>query len=92
MSKKPRALQTIYQKRWKVECFHKTLKSDAALAKSPTKRVRTQSNHVFMALYAAFRIECLRVRHHMKHFALRAQLYMKAIRTAFDELQKLKTA
>jgi len=85
-------IETIYQKRWKVECFHKTLKSDAALAKSPTKRVRTQSNHVFMALYAAFRIECLRVRHHMKHFALRAQLYMKAIRTAFDELQKLKTA
>jgi len=45
-----------------------------------------------MDLYAAFRIECLRVRHHMKHFALRAQLYMKAIRTAFDKLQKLKTA
>ena len=85
-------IETIYQKRWKVECFHKTLKSDAALAKSPTKRVRTQSNHVFMALYAAFRIECLRIRHHMKHFALRAQLYRKAIRTAFDELQKLKTA
>ena len=78
--------------RWKVECFHKSLKSEAALAKSPTKRVRTQSNHVFMALYAAFQIECLRVRHHMKHFALRAQLYRKAIRTAFDELQKLKTA
>jgi len=85
-------IETIYQKRWKVETFHKTLKSDAALAKSPTKRVRTQSNHVFMALYAAFRVECLRVRYRMKHFALRAQLYMKAIRTAFDELQKLKTA
>lgn len=86
------SIETIYQKRWKVECFHKTLKSEAALAKSPTKRVRTQSNHVFMALYAAFRIECLRVRHRMKHCALRAQLYMKAIRSAFDELQKLKAA
>ena len=38
------ALETIYQKRWKVEVFHKTLKSHAALAKSPT--VRTQSNHL----------------------------------------------
>ncbi|MBT4500279.1 MAG: hypothetical protein HOC74_21310 [Gemmatimonadetes bacterium] len=69
-----------------------TLKSDAALAKSPTKRVRTQSNHVFMGLYATFRVECLRVGYRMKHFALRAKLYMKAIRSAFDELQKLKTA
>ena len=42
-------IETIYQKRWKVETFHKTLKSNAALSKSPTRRVRTQSNHCFMA-------------------------------------------
>ncbi|MCE2447797.1 MAG: hypothetical protein J4F35_05230 [Candidatus Latescibacteria bacterium] len=40
-----------------METFHKTLKSHAALTKSPTKRVRTQSNHCFMALYAASRLE-----------------------------------
>ena len=56
------ALETIYQKRWKVEVFHKTLKSHAALAKSPTKRARTQSNHVFMAIYAAFSLEWLRIK------------------------------
>jgi len=33
---------TIYKKRWKVEEFHKSLKSNAALAKSPTRTVRTQ--------------------------------------------------
>ena len=44
------AIKTIYQKRWKVELFHKTLKFHATLAKSPTKRARTQSNHAFMAL------------------------------------------
>jgi hypothetical protein len=37
-------LTTIYQKRWKVEEYHKSLKSNASLAKSPTKTVRTQSN------------------------------------------------
>ena len=46
--------------------FHKTLKSHAALAKSPTKRVRTQSNHVFMAIYAAFSLEWLRIKHKLK--------------------------
>ena len=86
------ANETIYQKRWKVELFHKTLKSHAALAKAPTKRVRTQSNHVFMALYAAFSLEWLRIKQRMNPFALRSKLYLKAIRHAFDELQLLKAA
>ena len=83
---------TIYQKRWKVETFHKTLKSNAALAKSPTRTERTQSNHCFMSIYAAFRLEGLRLKHRINHFALRAKLYLKAIRRAFDELQLLKAA
>lgn len=49
------------QKRWNVETFYKTLKSHAALAKSPTKRERTRfvepsgetNNYCFMAIYAA---------------------------------------
>jgi len=86
------AIETIYHKRWKVETFHKTLKSNAALAKSPTKTERTQSNHCFMALYAAFRLEGLRVKHRINHFALRSRLYLKAIRYAFEELQSLKAA
>ncbi|MXX12322.1 MAG: transposase [Gemmatimonadetes bacterium] len=85
-------IETIYQKRWKVETFHKTLKSNAALSKSPTRRVRTQSNHCFMAIYAAARLEGLRVKHHLNHFALRSKLYLRAIRYAFDELQNLKAA
>jgi IS4 transposase len=38
---------TLYQKRWKVEEFHKSLKSNAGLAKSPTRTTTTQNNHVF---------------------------------------------
>ena len=86
------AIETIYQKRWKVEVFHKTLKSHTALAKSPTRRVRTQSNHVFMALYAAFSLEWLRIKQRIKPFALRSKLYLKAIQQAFQELQRLKAA
>ena len=86
------AICAIYQKRWKVETFHKTLKSNAALAKSPTKTVRTQSNHCFMSIYSACRLEWLSVRHRLNHFALRTQMYLKAVRYAFDELQLLKAA
>ena len=45
-----------------------------------------------MALYAASRLERLRVKHRLNHYALRARLYLKAIRHAFEELQTLKTA
>ena len=41
---------TIYQKRWEVELFHKSVKSNAAPAKSPTGTVRTQSNHFFASI------------------------------------------
>ena len=86
------AICAIYKKRWKVETFHKTLKSNAALARSPTKTVRTQSNHCFMSIYSACRLEWLGVRHRMNHFALRTRIYLKAVRYAFDELQALKAA
>ena len=52
-------ISTIYQKRWKVEEYHKSLKSNAALAKSPTKRVTTQISHLVMSMIAVFRLECM---------------------------------
>ena len=48
------AITTTYKKRWQVEVFHKSLKSNANLATSPTQTVRTQSNHVFMSICAVF--------------------------------------
>ena len=86
------AIEAIYHRRWSVEVFHKTLKSNVGLAKSPTKCIRTQSNHVFMAIYAAFQLECLHLKHKMTHFALRNQLYVKALQQAMNELNEIKSA
>jgi len=83
-------ITTIYQKRWKVEQFHKSLKQNAALAKSPTKMERTQSNHIMAALLAFVRLERLKVKERLNHFAFKARLYLKMLRVAFDELQELK--
>ena len=82
----------IYQKRWKVEEFHKSLKSNAGLAKSPTRTVTTQNNHVFMSIYAVFKLECLKIKHKANHFALRTKLFLKANKMAYEELQKLRAA
>ena len=86
------AIEAIYQKRWQVEVFHQTLKSNTALAKSPTKCVRTPGNHVFMSIYAAFQLECLNVKLKLNHLALRGRLYLRALQPARDELRILKSA
>lgn len=86
------AIETIYQKRWKVEVFHKTLKSNTGLANSPTKCIRTQCNHIFMSIYAAFQLECLKIKHKVNHFALRSRIYLSALQEAMNELQLLKAA
>ena len=52
-------ITTIYKRRWKVEEYHKSLKNNASLAKSPTRTVRTQSNHLFDSLCAFIRLESL---------------------------------
>ncbi|MCK5818687.1 MAG: hypothetical protein KAH18_05425 [Psychromonas sp.] len=44
------SIETIYQKRWKVDVFHKNIKLSSALVKSPAKSKRTQFNHIFMSL------------------------------------------
>ncbi len=83
---------TTYQKQWPVDVFHKFLKQNAVLEKAPVHRVVTQNKHVFAVLHAVFKLECLKMNQHFSHFALRAHLYLKAIRVVFNELQVLKAA
>ncbi len=82
-------MSTIYQRRWKVEEYHKSLKSNASLAKSPTKTIRTQSNHVFASIYSFVKLERMKIATKLNHFALRARIYLKATQAAYQELQEL---
>lgn len=84
------SLMTIYQKRWKVEEYHKSLKSNAAFAKSPTKLPHTQSNHFFASMVAFVKLEAYRTATHLNHFALKGKLYQAAIASAFGHLQHFK--
>jgi hypothetical protein len=86
------AITTTYKKRWTVEVFHKSLKSNASLAKSPTRTVRTQSNHVFMTICAVFKLECLSIKTCLSPFALCRKLLINASRTAYEQLQQLRAA
>lgn len=83
-------ITTLYQKRWNVEVFHKSIKNNTGIAKSPTRTVRTQSNHFFLSIYAFFKLEILMLKHHLNHFALKTRLYVQALKVSFRELEKLR--
>lgn len=86
------SIQAIYQKRWKVEEYHKSVKSNASFAKSPTKTIRTQSNHIFACLWAYVKLEKMRLQTTINHFALKGRIYQAAVVSAYRELQVLKGA
>ena len=83
-------ITAIYNRRWKVEEYHKSLKQNASLEKSPTKTVVTQSNHFFASIFAFFKLENLKAKTKLNHFALKTKIYTKALHAAFNELINLK--
>ena len=86
------ALTTTYHERWEVECYHKSLKQNVSLAKSPTQTVTTQTNHFFAALCGFVKLERLKMGTKLNHFALKSKLYLNALRSAFATLRTLTPA
>ncbi|MCO6489207.1 MAG: transposase [Phaeodactylibacter sp.] len=84
------AICTTYETRWGVEVFHKSLKQNVGLEKSPTKHETSQCNHVFAAMIAWTKLELLSVKEQANHFALKTKMYVKALRAAYEEVQRLK--
>ena len=82
--------KALYQKRWSVEEYHKSLKQNASLEKSPTRRVTTQMSHLFASLLAYVKLERLKFIHNMNHFALKSKIYFAANKVAWQELNQLK--
>ncbi len=73
-------ITTIYQKRWKVEEYHKSLKQNTSLAKSPTKTIATQANHIFASMLAFIKMEKLKIKTGLGHFQFKAQLYFEGLK------------
>ena len=78
-----------YQKRWRVEEYHKSLKQNVSLERSPTQTEATQTNHFFAALCGYIKLERLKIKTRHNHFALKSKLYLKALMSAFQTLKEL---
>lgn len=85
-------MTTIYQKRWKVEVYHKSIKSNAAFAKSPAHTPVTQISHFIASIMAFVKLEWLQVRNQKNHFAMKNQIMICACKAAYQELKELSTA
>ena len=83
-------ITTTYRTRWNVEPYHKSLKQNASLEKSPTQTIATQTNHFFAALCAFIKLELLKSSTKLNHFALRAKLYVQALQIAYSALRDLQ--
>lgn len=81
---------TRYKKRWSVEEYHKSIKQNASIGSSPARSVKAQSNHLFASIFAFVKLEKIKLSKNLNHFAIKAKLYMAAVKVAFFELNALK--
>lgn len=89
MTSSAERLYEVYQKRWRIEEFHKSVKQNASLAKSPTKTVKTQCNHIFASIIAYCKLEFLKFKTKMNHFAIKYKLIVRANQIAMLELKNM---
>lgn len=82
----------LYKKRWKIEEYHKSLKQNASIAKSPTRTVLTQSNHLYCSLLAYVKLERLKLATRLNQTQLKAKIYLTALKAAFEELTFLRAS
>ena len=79
----------IYKKRWRIEEYHKSVKQNASFEKSPTKVTKSQANHIFCSILAFCKLERLKIKTALNHFAIKYKLLVRANQAAFEELRKL---
>ena len=84
-------ITTIYKKRWTVEQYHKEVKQITSFGKSPTKTVKTQSNHFYLSIMAYSKVEILKIRTKSNAFALKDRIYYNALKNAMKQINELST-
>ena len=85
------SLTTIYEKRWKVEEFFRSIKNNAAFAKAPTKTIKTQQAHFTASMIAFIKLERLKLRNSKNHYAMKSEIWLAATKAAWEKLDKLST-
>ncbi|MDF1516876.1 MAG: transposase [Lutibacter sp.] len=86
-----KSLTAIYEKRWKVEEFFRSIKNNTAFAKAPTKTIQTQQAHFVASMIAYLKLERLKIRNNKNHYAMKNEIWLAATKAAWEKLEKLST-
>lgn len=81
----------IYQKRWKTEEYHKSIKQCSSLGSSPAHTPTTQQAHCIAAIISYVKLEKLKLKTRKNHFALKSHLWVEATRQALHSMSELST-
>lgn len=79
-----------YQKRWRVEEQHKSAKQNTMLSRGAASWVVGRLNHIFCSFVALVKLERLRSKLNLGHFALKERLYLGALQGSMRCLAELK--
>lgn len=80
----------IYQRRWNIETYHRSLKQNSSLGKSPTSVKKTQNNHVCLSLLAYSKLEKIMLCDGGNHYALKHQLIIAANQASYKKMMELQ--
>lgn len=81
----------LYKKRWSIEEYHKSVKQNTGFEKSPTRTLNAQLNHMFCSIIGFCKLERLKIKTKLNHFAIKYKLILRANQIAMQELQCMKT-
>ena len=83
-------IEDIYQKRWNIETYHRSIKQNASLTKSPTSIATTQLNHIGLSIGAFCELEKLKLASKKNHYVLKRKMLIAANQASLKEIRRMK--
>ena len=84
------SMAAIYSIRWKVECFFKSVKSNLGYANSPAHTYKSQVNHLVLSMIAFVKLEIVKDKTRINHFAFKAKVRAVALSAAWKFWEDVK--
>jgi IS4 transposase len=78
-------LYSIYHKRWGIEVFHKSVKNNTSLSKSPASKQMAQKNHIFCSFYAYLKLERIKNTEKKNHFHLKRDIQILMLKSCREQ-------
>lgn len=78
----------LYQRRWRVEQYHKSLKSNCSLGKCQASSHKAQQSHFYLAMLAFLQLEKARVGSGHNHFHLIKEINIATVKYGLKIIQK----